>query len=119
MSGCTHVIGTSKVLGLTAAEAAELQAILDAERAAYRATPAGRYTMLSTEVDLAAGASRRAREYASNTGDWSRVGPTEKALDEAYAALDAFNSEYPEFAAAKAAERAARQEENIRAALNN
>lgn len=115
----THVIGTSKVIGFTAAEAAELQAILDAEQAAYRATPAARHTILSTEADLAAGAARQAREHASNTGDWTKVGPAEKKIAAAEEALAAFDAEHPEFAAAEAAERAAIAEENIRAALNN
>lgn len=115
----THMIGVRKAVGFTGEEVAALQAILDAEVAAYRATPAGRYVALVTDVDLASGAWTSAREHAADTGDWSQVRPAEENLEAAEAALDAFNAEYPEFAAADAVKQAAREDAHLRAGFRD
>lgn len=114
-----HVIGTTKIIGFTAAETAELQQVLDAEHAAYLATPAGQHVALTTDLEIAYSVYTSAREHAANTGDWSRVHPAQLAVDAAEAALDVFNADYPEFAAAAAAQRKAREEESLRAAFRD
>lgn len=115
----THVIGTTKVIGFTADEVARLQRILDAEHAAFLATPAGCHVTLTTDLEVAYSTWTSAREHAANTGDWSRVHPAQIAVDAAQAALDAFDDAHPEFAAAAAAQRKAREEESLRAAFRD
>lgn len=115
----THVIGSRKVIGFTAAEAAELQQTLDTERAAYLATPAGQRTALAADLDLASGAWSTAREHAADTGDWSKVKPAADRMDAAEAALNAFDAAHPDLVAALQADRQAREEESIRAAFNS
>lgn len=95
----THAIGNRNPLGLTAAEATELQQLLadrrNANRATRLATTTGQREELARLLGSASATWQALRTEAVNTGEgWSKVGPAEQAMNTAQANLDAFDADH-------------------------
>ncbi|MER5649572.1 hypothetical protein [Streptosporangium sp. NPDC002524] len=98
-------IGTGKVLLLTDAEAAQLQAVLDVERQAAAPTPRSQRAELAAAVQAAYDQASSARaDVQDNEAPWGPVTAAEGAATAAEEALEAFDAEHPDLVAELQAE---------------
>lgn len=120
----THFIGWGlgqpRSIGLTITEAAAIDAAAAEARAAYEASPEGRRSALARAVTEAGDAWEDLREQVHDDPQkWPAAVNAEGALNDAMAALDAFDAVHPEMTAAREAQNQKRIAAAIDSALNS